>query len=324
MKGKVEYANKTQNRINNVLAKNGEYLKEYYSFIGMNKTLDTKYGYILVVQKFVNDTGKELQNLNVNDFTFYITNVYTNCSASHAIRTHAALKLFGKYLYANHILSEDPMLYVERPKFVESDETIKKRENGYLSKKEMKIYKNQILEGVGTNRAKRRQAPYRNRDLLICSLFLMTGMRCSALGRIDVGDIHLEDLTLTVNDKGSKVKTYELAEGIVPVLLDWLDDRKELLNGKTEDALFISNRRTRMDQKTISDVVTKYAKNIEGKHITPHKLRATYGTQLYEATHDIYYVQDCMSHSSPKTTELYVRGQVNSTKKASNIMGGMF
>ena len=61
--------------------------------------------------------------------------------------------------------------------------------------------------------------------------------------------------------------------------------------------------------------------NIDGKNITPHKLRATYGTQLYEKTGDLYMVQECMGHSSPKTTELYIRGKKSEfAKTASEIM----
>ena len=76
-----------------------------------------------------------------------------------------------------------------------------------------------------------------------------------------------------------------------------------------------------MDQSSISRVVKKYASEISNKNITPHKLRATYGTQLLKATNDIYFVQDCMGHSNPKTTELYIRGQKQENrKKASEIM----
>ena len=59
---------------------------------------------------------------------------------------------------------------------------------------------------------------------------------------------------------------------------------------------------------------------INGKNITPHKLRATYGTQLYNKTGDIYFVQQCMGHTNPKTTELYVRERKQNTKRASDIM----
>lgn len=79
-----------------------------------------------------------------------------------------------------------------------------------------------------------------------------------------------------------------------------------------------------MDQRTISRIVEKYACNIEGKHITPHKLRATYGTQLYAATKDLYFVQSCMGHSNPATTELYIRGQKNSSRQtASELMSNI-
>ena len=60
--------------------------------------------------------------------------------------------------------------------------------------------------------------------------------------------------------------------------------------------------------------------DIDGKNITPHKLRATYGTQLYNKTGDIYFVQECMGHSNPKVTELYVRDKKENTKRAGDIM----
>ena len=61
--------------------------------------------------------------------------------------------------------------------------------------------------------------------------------------------------------------------------------------------------------------------NMQDIKFSPHKLRATYGTQLYDKTRDIYLVQQCMGHSSPKTSELYVRGQKNSSReKAADIM----
>ena len=111
-----------------------------------------------------------------------------------------------------------------------------------------------------------------------------------------------------------------MSDETIRILNNWLEKRKRLLNDKLEDALFISNQRTRIEQTSVYRIVNKYAKEIEGKHITPHKLRATYGTQLYNATKDIYFVQQCMNHSNPKTTETYIRGVKNTTKTASDIM----
>ena len=39
------------------------------------------------------------------------------------------------------------------------------------------------------------------------------------------------------------------------------------------------------------------------KHITPHKLRSTYGTALYRETGDIYVVADVLGHRDVNTTK---------------------
>ena len=70
------------------------------------------------------------------------------------------------------------------------------------------------------------------------------------------------------------------------------------------------------DTKIGQDTIIYPFTYIEGKNITPHKLRATYGTQLYNKTGDLYMVQECMGHSSPTTTELYIRGKKNKNAQA--------
>ena len=51
-------------------------------------------------------------------------------------------------------------------------------------------------------------------------------------------------------------------------------------------------------------MVKKYAKTVTPlKKITPHKLRSTYGTSLYQETGDIYLVADVLGHSDVNTTK---------------------
>ena len=38
------------------------------------------------------------------------------------------------------------------------------------------------------------------------------------------------------------------------------------------------------------------------KHLSPHKLRSTFGTNLYHETGDIYLVADVLGHSDVNTT----------------------
>ena len=69
-----------------------------------------------------------------------------------------------------------------------------------------------------------------------------------------------------------------------------------------ENALFLSSQRRRITVRSIELLVKKYASTVTGKHITPHKLRSTYGTNLYKETGDIYLVADVLGHSDVNTT----------------------
>jgi len=59
-----------------------------------------------------------------------------------------------------------------------------------------------------------------------------------------------------------------------------------------------------MSVRSVENLVKKYARIISPlKKITPHKLRSTYGTNLYKETGDIYLVADVLGHSDVNTTK---------------------
>ena len=321
MNGNDYYEDKVRNKIENLLKANNDkkYLRGFYNYM-TNLSINTIYDYIMYIINFVNMVDKQIENLNLDDYTEYLASL-TDKVASYQITVYSALKKFSLYLKASGRNTSDPMQYVSRPRFIEKEETKIKRENNYLEKREIKKYLCDIDNGVGSRLAKARQEDWKARDKAIIVTLLNTGMRCAALYKLNVDNINMETKKLTTVDKGRKYQEYFLSDDLLEVLSDWLIEREILLDGKEEDALFISNRKTRMDQRSISRVVTKYASNIEGKNVTPHKLRATYGTQLYAATKDLYFVQSCMGHSNPKTTELYIRGQKDSSRQtASELM----
>ena len=70
-----------------------------------------------------------------------------------------------------------------------------------------------------------------------------------------------------------------------------------------EEALFLSSQMKRMSVRTVENMVKKYTQTVTtSKNITPHKLRSTYGTALYQETGDIYLVADVLGHSDVNTT----------------------
>ena len=182
-----------------------------------------------------------------------------------------------------------------------------------------------MLEAIENNNVNQYRQSGRKtnlRDKLIIKTFLITGMRCSALVRLDKNSVDFENNIIITTDKGNKVKTYEMPQDYMNDLKTWIKMRDATANSDT-DALFITKYGKRITQESVSKITLKYSRGIEGKHITPHKLRATYGTQLYNQTGDIYFVQECMGHNSPKTTELYVRGNKSRTREAAKIINGI-
>ena len=134
-----------------------------------------------------------------------------------------------------------------------------------------------------------------------------------------MSSVDLENCTLIVTDKGGKVKICDMPEVLVNHMKEWLQDRESILGDKAEEALFISNRLKRVSKRNIEDIVHRYS-DVLGRNISPHKLRATYGTRIYEETKDIVMVQECMGHANIETSRIYVRGKKNSIKQASEIM----
>ena len=56
--------------------------------------------------------------------------------------------------------------------------------------------------------------------------------------------------------------------------------------------------------RAVQTMVKKYASIAAPlkKHLSPHKLRSTFGTNLYHETGDIYLVADVLGHSDVNTT----------------------
>ena len=326
MNGNDIYNQKYKEKINNLIRSNKEMiiLNSFANYLGTDISYSSKYNYLLHIVNFLKYVNKlNVGRITFDDYVSYINSMNDKAS-SYQIVVYSSLKKFSRYLYVSEKCRKDYMQDIPRPKPVESIETKQKREKGYLEKREIKQYLNTVKEGIGSGKAKSFQKTWKDRDILIILLFLNTGMRCSALYKLDIDNIDLENGKIIVIEKRSKIQEYIISDEIREYIINWLKLREHILKGKNESALFISNRKQRMNQAGIARVVEKYAININGKHITPHKLRATYGTQLYAATKDLYFVQSCMGHSNPKTTELYIRGQKDSSRQtASELMSKM-
>ena len=155
-----------------------------------------------------------------------------------------------------------------------------------------------------TDRQKKHAEHTRVRDIAIVTVFLGTGIRISELVGLDIDDINFVSDEFSVTRKGGKKDVLIFGEEVRNALLAYLALREntEPLPGH-EDALFLSTQRRRMTVRAVEKLIKKFAEiAVPQKHITPHKLRSTFGTMLYDETGDIYLVADVLGHKDVNTT----------------------
>lgn len=144
----------------------------------------------------------------------------------------------------------------------------------------------------------------KERDYALLSLFLGTGIRISECVGLNVEDIDFDNNAFTITRKGGSRVILYFGDEVKEALQKWMSVRNTI-NGlsKDEHALFISLQNKRMNVRTVEKLVKKYASVVTPlKHITPHKLRSTYGTNLYRETNDIYVVASVLGHKDVNTT----------------------
>ncbi len=141
------------------------------------------------------------------------------------------------------------------------------------------------------------------RDLAIFELFYSSGLRLSELAALDIEDIDFKEQSLRVKKgKGGKQRDLPIGSKAISAINKWLDYRPET----TELALFISNKGSRLGQRSIQLRLDRWCKkNGLPEHVHPHMLRHSFASHLLESSQDIRAVQELLGHSNISTTQIY-------------------
>ena len=215
-------------------------------------------------------------------------------------RKMSALRSLFNYLYKNQVIDNNAAIQVEMPKLHEK--AIVRLDIDEVSKFL------DVVEYGPQNMSERKKKFHENnkvRDLAIMTMLLGTGMRVSELVGIDLKDLDFENGRVKVTRKGGYEAYIYFGEEVTEALERYVDERELIKDIKPghEDALFLSSRKSRITVRSIEILVKEYSSYITTvKKITPHKLRSTYGTALYQETGDIYLVADVLGHKDVNTT----------------------
>lgn len=259
---------------------------------------------------FKNTSDKEitLEQLDgLDSFTFerfasYLGNYTINgrrvsCDEQAKKRKLSSVRSFYKYFYNKGLLEGNSASKANMPKIHEKEiirlevneivDLLNEAENGDNMSPKMKAYHENTKE----------------RDLALLSLFLGTGIRISELVGLNVGDVDFGNNSFVVTRKGANRTILYFSDEVAEALLSYIYKRKEDGDVNDDSPLFLSLRGGRLGVRAVENLVEKYAGIVTPlKHITPHKLRSTFGTNLYRETGDIYQVADCLGHKDVNTT----------------------
>lgn len=164
----------------------------------------------------------------------------------------------------------------------------------------------------------------KQRDVALLTLLLGTGIRVSECVGLNLADIDFNSNAFTVTRKGGSRAILYFSNEVAFALQDYINgERKKAEDTSIEkDALFLSLQKKRICVRAVENLVKKYAKIISPlKKISPHKLRSTYGTELYRASGDIYMVADVLGHRDVNTTKKhYAAITEEHRRKAANLV----
>jgi site-specific recombinase XerD len=155
------------------------------------------------------------------------------------------------------------------------------------------------------------------RDTALVTLLLGTGIRVSECVGLDIDDIDFNTNGIRVHRKGGNESIVYFGQEVEEALKAYLSQRNLIVaNSGHEEALFLSLQNRRITVRAVENLVKKYASNVTTlKKITPHKLRSTFGTNLYNETGDIYLVADVLGHKDVNTTRKHYAAQSDANRR---------
>ena len=211
----------------------------------------------------------------------------------------ASLKSFYNYFFRNGRSQTNPAALVKLPKLHEKE--IIRLEIDEVARLLDLVEDGQEL----TERQKAYHEKTKIRDLALMTLLLGTGIRVSECIGLNLNDVDFNVDGIRIHRKGGKEVIIYFGDEVEQALRAYLEERKKMIPAPgNEEALFLSMQKKRMNVRSVENLVKKYSRIVTPlKKITPHKLRSTYGTNLYRETGDIYLVADVLGHADVNTTK---------------------
>lgn len=293
----LDYSITSLNKSPNSVKEYNYDLAMFLKFIKLHFNMTEEKDFNLIkINDITIDTIKKIKLTDINAFLAYLTNTNRSKATTRA-RKASTIRVFFDYLIdPAGLINDNPALKLKTPK-------LDKRLPKYLSLEDSRKLLNATLNEDNRNHL---------RDYAIITLFLNCGMRLSELVGININDIDFSECKLNVIGKGNKERTIYLNKACMKAIAEYMEVRPKQGvkhdSKNSEKALFLSERKTRIGNRTVESIVSKQlqAAGLDTRKYSVHKLRHTAATLMYQYGQvDIRALQELLGHESIATTEIY-------------------
>lgn len=273
-------------------------LRIFFFFLHTNKFRNTE------IVNLTLDNLNDVTEIDIENYLSFLTLYEFNgktlkCNEQAKARKLSSVRSMFKYFFNKNLLDKNVTAKVDTPK-------IHEKEIIRLNSDEVSELIHVAETGNGLSKhAEAYHSKTKIRDCAILTLFLGTGIRISELVGLNNESINFSDNSFVVRRKGGNYAILYFSDEVAQALKNYMEEKKnDRRISKSENALFLSSQYRRITVRAVELLVKKYSKVVTPlKHITPHKLRSTYGTALYRETGDIYIVADVLGHKDVNTTK---------------------
>lgn len=299
----LDYSSTILNKSPNTMKEYNYDINHFLKFIKYKfkmAEMDDEFGLARIkINDMTTDTISKIQLEDIHAFLGYMKETFHSKPATLARKT-ASIRVFFHYMCnKTKKIPNNPAIDLESPK-------LGKRLPKYLSLDQARDLLKTAATPIPASRGNHDNA---TRNLAIITLFLNCGMRLSELVGINIKDIDFSENKLNVIGKGNKERTIYLNKACINAINNYLQDRpKEGIKFDSRDALFLSEQRRRISNRTVQYIVKEEMRlaGIDANKFSVHKLRHTAATLMYKYGNvDIRALQELLGHESISTTEIY-------------------
>lgn len=239
----------------------------------------------------------QVRDLDVREVRAHLAELHGELAASSIGRKLSALRTFAEFCRREHLLDENAVALIRRPKVGR------------------KLPVALPVEDIGTLiDAPQRPGAVGLRDRALLEVLYGAGLRVSEAVALDLDDLRHEgakpDERLTVrvrSGKGGKQRLVPLGRKAAEALAEWLAVRSELLRPASPvAAVFLGTRGARLTTRVARELVYRRCEETGARAVVgPHGLRHSFATHLLQSGCDLRTIQALLGHASLSTTQRY-------------------